>query len=247
MEVDSSTASIKAAVQAIKADSHMVAMLGTVASATANQVTEMLSRDLPDVAHVAPWLQTGRSDIGDNTFSIFASRQEQITYALKSLAAMGVQEIGAVYATPAELTGYRGDVEQAAKSMNLSCKHLGPAPDLQQFGRSLNNGSPRILVFLGGTPELAQFSQGIDKQASQRYIVAMSDVNLQTLQQLGLSRHAPVIATQVVPLLNTGVPLVKNFKDVLGRLLDEPPTPTAWRALPQPGIASQYCKAQTAT
>ena len=53
----------------------------------------------------------------------------------------------------------------------------------------------------------------------------MSDVNLQNLQQLGMSRHAPVIATQVVPLVNANVPLVKNYRDTLGRLFDEPPTP----------------------
>ena len=237
IEVDSSPASIKAAVQTIKTSSHIVAVIGTVAIAAAAQMTDMLSREVPDVAHVAPWLQTSRADIADNTFSIFASRQEQIAFALKSLAAIGVQEIGAVYATPADLSNYRGDVAQVATSLKLSCKHLGSVADLQQLGRSLENGSPRILLFLGGTPELAQFTQGIDKQASQRYIVALSDVNLQTLQQLGQSRHAPVIATQVVPLLNAGVPLIKNFRDVLGRLFDEPPTPHSLAGF----VAAKYC------
>jgi ABC-type branched-subunit amino acid transport system substrate-binding protein len=237
IEVDSSPASVKAAVQTIRTNSHIVTVMGTVASAAAAQVTDLLSSELPDVAHVAPWLQTSRSEIGDNTFSIFASRQEQIAFALKSLVAIGVQEIGAIYATPAEFSNYRGDVAQVAKSLHLGCKHLGPVADLQQLGRSLASGSPRILIFLGGTPELAQFTQGIDKQATQRYIVAMSDVNLQTLQQLGFSRHAPVIATQVVPLMNTGVPLVKNFSAVLGRLFDEPPTPHSLAGF----VAAKYC------
>mgnify|MGYP000308244104 CR=1 FL=1 len=66
---------------------------------------------------------------------------------------------------------------------------------------------------------------GIGKQAAQRYIVAMADVNLQTLSQLGLSRNAAVIATQVVPLVNAAAPVVRAYRDTLGRLYDEPPTP----------------------
>lgn len=237
IEVDSSAPSIKAAMQAIKADPQVVALLGTVGSSAASQVSELLSRDLPDIAHVAPWLQTSRSESGDNTFSIFASRQEQITFALKSLATMGVQEIGTVYATQSELNQYRSEIEQLAKNLKLSCMHIGPAADLQQLGRTLTSTSPRILVFLGGTPELAQFTQGIDKQASQRYIVAMSDVNLQTLQQMGMSRHAPVIATQVVPLVNAGIALVKNYRDTLTRLFDEPPTPQSLAGF----AGARYC------
>ena len=70
-----------------------------------------------------------------------------------------------------------------------------------------------------------EFSQGIGKQASQRYIVAMSDVNLQTLAQLGNNRQAAVIATQVVPLVNSNLPIVRSYREAMGRYLDEPPTP----------------------
>jgi hypothetical protein len=96
---------------------------------------------------------------------------------------------------------------------------------LQQLGKTLAPETPRILVFLGGTPELQQFSQGLAKQPALRYVIAMADVNLQALLQLGASRQAQVIATQVVPLVNTSLPIVRNYRDVLGRLYDEPPTP----------------------
>ncbi len=237
IEVDSSASATKAAIQSVKADPQVVAFLGTVGGAVATQVTDVLRNEMPDIAHVAPWLQNSRAESGDNTYTIFASRQEQIAYAVKSLSVMGVQEIGAVYATPSEWGSYHRDVEQAAKGLKLNCRHFAPPADLQQLGRSLAPDSPRILVFLGGTPELAQFTQGIDKQASQRYVVAMSDVNLQTLQQLGMSRHAPVIATQVVPLVNTNGPLVKNFRDTLARLFDEPPTPHSLAGF----AAARYC------
>ena len=107
----------------------------------------------------------------------------------------------------------------------MRLKAYGPSADLQQLGRTLSPDSPRILIFLGGTPELVQFSQGIDKQAAQRYIVAMSDVNLQTMSQLGMSRHAPVIATQVVPVINSNLPIARHYREALGRYFDEPPTP----------------------
>ena len=53
----------------------------------------------------------------------------------------------------------------------------------------------------------------------------MSDVNLQALQQLGVSRFTPVIATQAVPLVNGNQPIVRNYRETLNRLYDEPPTP----------------------
>jgi len=237
LEVDGSAASLKAAVESIKANSQAIAVLGTVGDHAASQVSDLLRRELPDIAHVAPWLQNARLDTGDNTFAIFASRQEQIAYAVKSLAVMGVQEIGAIYGSPAEVANYRDDVEQTAKSLKLSCKNYGPVADLQQLGRSLLPDTPRILVFMGGTPELIQFVQGIDKQESLRYVISMSDVNLQTLQQMATSRHAAVIATQVVPLVTAQLPLVKSYRDTLARLFDEPPTPQSLAGF----TAARFC------
>ena len=237
LEVDGSAASLKAAVESIKANPQAIALLGTVGDHAASEVSDLLRRQLPDIAHVAPWLQNARLDTGDNTFAIFASRQEQIAYAVKSLAVMGVQEIGAIYGTPAEVANYRDDVEQTAKSLKLNCKNYGPVADLQQLGRSLLPDTPRILVFMGGTPELIQFVQGIDKQASLRYVISMSDVNLQTLQQMAMSRHAAVIATQVVPLVNAQLPLVKSYRDTLARLFDEPPTPQSLAGF----TAARFC------
>ena len=53
----------------------------------------------------------------------------------------------------------------------------------------------------------------------------MSDVGLQTVNQLGASRQAAVIATQVVPMVNSNVPIVRSYREAMGRYLDEPPTP----------------------
>ena len=225
IEVDGSTASLRNALEILKAQPNVLALVGSVGDRVASKMVDILRRELPDIAHVAPWLQNSKAEVDDSTFTIFASRQEQIAYAIKSLSSMSVSEVGAVYASAAEFTNYKEDVDAAARSLKLRVSTFGPSPDLQQLGKSLSAQSPRILLFLGGTPELLQFSQGIDQQAMQRYIIAMADVNLQVLQQMGLSRHAQVIATQVVPMVNSSLPMVRAFRETLARLYDEPPTP----------------------
>jgi hypothetical protein len=56
--------------------------------------------------------------------------------------------------------------------------------------------------------------------------VALSDVNLQVLSQLGTTaRNASVIATQAVPLVSSTLPIVRAYREALARLYDEAPTP----------------------
>jgi len=225
IEVDGSAASLRAAAESLKTQSQCIALFGSVGDRAASQLTGMLGRELPDLAHVAPWLQNVNADAAPNTFPIFASRQDQIAHAIKSLSVMGVTHVGAVYGSPAEHTAYREGLEQIARALKLAFTSYNPAADLQAVGKSLTADSPRVLLFVGGTPELLRFTQGIEKQATQRYIIAMSDVNLQSIQQMGVTRLTPVIATQVVPMVNASLPVVKAYRDALGRLFDEPPTP----------------------
>ncbi|MDZ7920588.1 ABC transporter substrate-binding protein [Rhodoferax sp.] len=225
LEVDGSAPSLRSAVDALKAMPECLAVVGSTGHRAATQLATLLQREVAEVAHVAPWLHSQPPEGQDTTFGIFATRQEQISHAVKSLSIMGVTEVGAVFASAAERTSYQADLEQAAASLKLKLRTYVPSNGLQALANELRPDSPRILIFLGGTPELLQFSQGIEKQAAQRYIVAMSDVNLQVLQQLGVSRFTPVIATQAVPPVNGNQPIVRNYRETLNRLYDEPPTP----------------------
>lgn len=225
VEVDGSPQSLRSAVDTLKAQPECLAVVGSAGHRAASQLATLLQREMPDVAHVAPWQHSQPMEGQDSTFGIFATRQEQISHAVKSLSIMGVTEVGAVFASAAERVSYQGDLEQAAANLKLKLKTYVPSSTLQALATELRPDSPRILIFLGGTPELLQFSQGIEKQAAQRYIVAMSDVNLQTLQQLGVSRFTPVIATQAVPPVNGNQPIVRSYRETLNRLFDEPPTP----------------------
>ncbi len=225
VEVNGTPASLRAAVDALKTESHCVALFGTAGDQVASQIVGVLSREMPDLPHVAPWLQNVEAVSAPSTFPIFASRQEQIAHAIKSLSVSGINQIGAVYGSDAEYAAYRGDLEQIARSLKLSIVPYRTSGDLRDLALSLTPESPRVLLFVGGTPELLRFSQGVEKQAAQRYLIAMSDVNLQSIQQMGTSRYTPMIATQVVPMVNSSLPIVKAYRSALAQLFDEPPTP----------------------
>ena len=225
IEVDGSVASLQGAVATLKNVPQCVALFGSAGDRTAAELVGILGRELPELPHVAPWLQNVEAVTAPNTFTIFASRQEQIAHAIKSLSVMGISQVGAVYGSVAEHAAYKADLQQVAKALNRSIVSYATPGDLRDLAMTLKADSPRVLLFIGGTPELMRFSQGVEKQAAQRYIVAMSDVNLQSIQQMGMSRFTPMIATQVVPMVNASLPIVRAYRAALVRFFDEPPTP----------------------
>ena len=225
LEVDGSVASLRSAVESLKNEAQCIALFGTAGDRASSQLAGILGRELPELAHVAPWLQNVEAVASPSTFTIFASRQEQIAHAIKSLSVMGISQVGAVYGSAAEYATYRADLQQVAKALKLSIVSYTTPGDLRDLAQSLHADSPRVLLFVGGTPELVRFSQGVEKQEVQRYIIAMSDVNLQSIQQMGMSRFTPMIATQVVPMVNSSLPIVRAYRAALGKFFDEPPTP----------------------
>jgi ABC-type branched-subunit amino acid transport system substrate-binding protein len=224
IEVDGTRGSVRAAIESIKGDGSCVALCGTAGDIAATRVVEALRSEQVALAHVAPWLQNSSTDVDDRTFPIFAARQEQVAHALKSLSVMSITEIGVVYASDVDSVSMQEDVARVAAELKVKLQTFRSGGDLQRLGRNLGPSTPAVLLFVGGTPELVQFTQGLDKQARQRYVVALADVNLQTMIQMGAARNTPVIATQAVPVANSTMPIVRMYRDVLGRLFDEPPT-----------------------
>ncbi len=223
IEVDGTPASLRAALASIRDNPACVALSGTVSDPVASQLTALLRKETLGIAHVAPWLQNSSAEIDEQTFPIFAARQEQIAHALKSLSAIGLQEVGAVFASAREQALYRDDVARTAAALKLKLQAYQGNGDLARLGLRLTPATPAVLLFIGGTPELVQFTQGLDKQSRQRYVVALADVNPQTVQQMGGARSTPVIATQAVPMVTAGIPIVRRYREVLARLFDEPP------------------------
>ncbi|KQT07669.1 ABC transporter substrate-binding protein [Ramlibacter sp. Leaf400] len=236
LEVDGSTAGVRAALAAVRDNPAGVVLSGSAGDPVASEVARLLREDNLAIAHAAPWLQNSSLAVDDRTFPIFAARQEQIGHALRSLTAVGVQDIGAVYATPADFRQYREDVERVAAELKLRLQTFRADGDLDRMGQRLTPGTPAILLFVGGTPELVQFTQGLDRQQRQRYLVALADVNLQTLTQVGGTRSTPVIATQAVPMVTAALPVVRAYRETLARLFDEPPAPLSLAGF----IAARY-------
>ncbi|RZJ08352.1 MAG: twin-arginine translocation pathway signal protein, partial [Haliea sp.] len=224
LETDGTPASVQKALATVRDNPACVVLSGSVGDQMASQLVAQLKKDGVELAHAAPWLQNASLDIDEQTFPIFAARQEQIAHALKTLSVMGLQELGAVYASPQDYNAYHTEVERIATGMKLKLQSFRGSGDLRAMGQQLNPRTPAVLLFVGGTPELAEFTQGLEKQARQRYIVALADVNLQTMVQMGAARNTPVIATQPVPLVNASLPVVRAYRETLGRLFDEPPT-----------------------
>ncbi|MEC5214703.1 ABC-type branched-subunit amino acid transport system substrate-binding protein [Polaromonas sp. CG_9.5] len=223
IETDGTPASVRNALASLKKDPACVVLSGTVGDLLASQVTAISRQGELNIAHAAPWLQNSSLEVDDNTFPIFAGRQEQLAHALKNLSVMGMKELGAVYANAREYAALHGEVERIAAGMQLRLQSFQGTGDTRLLGQKLTASTPAVLLFLGGTPELAQFTQGLEKQARQRYILALSDVNLQTLLQMGAARNTPIIATQPVPMVNASLPVARKYRETLARLFDEPP------------------------
>ncbi len=239
LEVDGSTASLQQALDSVRALPQCVALCGTAGNRTAAQVVRLLSQDPTlDLAHVAPWLHQEPIGGMERTFAIYASRQEQISHALRSLSVVGVGEVGVVYASAQDQTLNQGEISALASDLKLRYIAYVPNGSLQQLGQQLTLQTPAILLFIGGTPELAQFTQGLEQQYRQRYVIGLADINLQTLNQLGPSRSTPVIGTQVVPIVTSGLPIVRAYRETLSRLFDEPPTPQSLAGY----IAARYAQ-----
>jgi hypothetical protein len=236
LEVDATPASVHAAVATARDNQNCVVLSGSAGDPAASAVVKLLRQENTAIAHVAPWLQDSSVEVEERTFPIFAARQEQIAHAVKSLAVMGMLEIGAVYASSREHTLYRADVERIAADLKMRLQSFRADGDLDHLGQRLTGQSPAVLLFIGGTPELVQFTQGLEKQSRQRYVVALADVNLQTMMQMGAARNTPVIATQAVPMTTDSMAVVRAYRDTLGRLFDEPPTPLSLAGF----IAARY-------
>lgn len=207
-----------------------VALSGCVGNAAATTLAGMPERlgGAQPIAQVAPWMHS-HADIGasDTVFDIFPGYQAQIAHALKNLSTMGVPELGVVYASTAVRDQAQPHINQAAQALGLRVLALPIPGSSAQAGQQLAAPAQVMVLFVGGTPELHGFLRKLALPAGRHcYIVALADVNLQVLAQMGTPlRNVSVIATQSVPMVTASLPIVRAYRDALSRLYDEPPSP----------------------
>lgn len=236
LETDGTPASLQSVWQTAQRQANCVALSGCVGNTAATGLIALQASagtDAP-LAFVAPWLHDTDGAAGsatsssDTVFDVFAGHAAQIAHAIKTLATMGVQTVGVTFASARIQRQSEAMVMQAARSMALQVEVLPlPGATAKAGAASPQRVAQTIILFIGGTPELFSFLDQLAlPQGRQCYVVALADVNLQVLAQMGhTSAKASVIATQAVPMVNASLPVVRSYREALARLYDEPPSP----------------------
>lgn len=231
LETDGTPASLQSVWQTAQRQASCIALSGCVGNTAASGLIALQAKASAEspLAFVAPWLHdTGgvatASSASDTVFDVFAGHEAQITHAIRNLATMGIQTVGVAYASAPVRRQSEAMVNHAAQSMALKVQAL-PLPGTP--GKAAARVDQTIILFIGGTPELFSFLDQLAlPQGRQCYVVALADVNLQVLAQMGpTAAKASVIATQAVPMVNASLPVVRSYRDALARLYDEPPSP----------------------
>lgn len=230
VETDGSAAGARAALQAIRDDATQVAILGTAGEGLALASLQESAQLKLDIAHVAPWLADPQMDADPRLFALFASREEQIRYVLKTLSVVGIHELGLVYPSQQHADTMQAGMAVIADRLKLKTRSLviPKGQDITQYAAKLPASAPFFLMFMGGSIELALFTQGLVARGMQRYVLCLSDVDTNTFMQLNPGKKVPVIFTDVVPNPHTSkLPVVRAYRAALQRLFDEAPTPVS--------------------
>lgn len=233
LETDGTPASLQSAWQSAQRQTRCIALSGCVGNTAASGLIALQAKTATEspLAFVAPWLHdtagaATAAGAGDTVFDVFAGHEAQITHAIKNLASMGVQTVGVAYASAAVRRQSEAMVAHAAQSMALKVQAISPPGGAAKAGAGARVDQT-IILFIGGTPELFSFLDQLAlPQGRQCYVVALADVNLQVLAQMGpTAAKASVIVTQAVPLVNASLPVVRSYREALARFYDDPPSP----------------------
>jgi ABC-type branched-subunit amino acid transport system substrate-binding protein len=224
MEMDGSDAQRDAAWAQLRDDENCLAVFGTCADPLAAEVTVKNSAERNELAHIGPWLQNSAIDISRSTFPIFSTRDVQIQHALKSMSNAGITSLNVVYQSERDRAANARDIQRIAQDLKLGLREMPIQANLRQQAQQISATSVPLILFVGGTPELVQFTQGWSRSGGIRYIVALADVNLQTALQMNGGRHVPVIGTQAVPVVSSSIAIARRYRQAMALYFDEPPT-----------------------
>jgi hypothetical protein len=230
VETDGSKAAVRTALQAIKGDPAHVALLGAAGEELAlASLAESAQMGL-DIAHVAPWLADSQMDADPRLFALFASREDQVRYVLKTLSVAGIGELGVVYPSPRHAQGMQAGMAALATRLQVKTRDIviPSGQDVAGFASKLPASAPFYLLFMGGSIELSLFTQGLGKRGTQRYMLCLSDSDTNTFMQLNPGKSIPVVFTDVVPNPHTSkLPVVRTYRAALQRFFDEAPSPVS--------------------
>lgn len=233
VETDGSAASVAEALRSVAQDASQLALLGTVGESLALQAMNHIQRENLRLAHIGPWLFDTRHDADPRMLTFFASREQQLRYALQSLAAAGVGELALAYPDARMAQEMAAATQSLASGLGVKMRSIAPAAGqgLQHFAARLPANTPFHVVFMGASVELAEFVRGLGGSTgggAQRIVVCLTGVDPTTFRQLVPDNRVPVVFTQGVPNPHSGrVALVRSYRQALSRFFDEAPSPVS--------------------
>lgn len=226
-----SSQSVEAAMQQLRREPSVLALAGTAGEQLALDCIAWCRQQRLEIAHVAPWLSDSHHDEQAGLLPLFASRSAQLQRAIEALASAGHRSLQVVYPSRLEETRHAAELRELAARMKLQLvERTGrPGEDAAVLGRTLPVEGPAMVLFVGGTLELAGFAQQLQARGLTRYLICLADVDPAVLQQLGIGGRGKVslILTQVVPDAGSALPVVQRYRQGLHRLFDEEPSPVS--------------------
>lgn len=241
LTTDGSPASVAAALDRLEQDKGLLALVGTVGDALAVQVQDGLARRGLRLPHLGPWMADGRHDADEALALLFASRRMQLQKALGSAYGMGVDRLVVVYGRPDDQRLYDPEVSAMARTLGLAMQRLtgtGATRPADLAARLPAAGA--MILLLATSAEVAEFTQAMARRGDHRFVLALGDVDAPSLLQFHPGQGVPVILTQVVPNpLRSRLAVVDRYRDRLGALYDEAPSPISLAGY----LAGQYTAA----
>lgn len=170
---------------------------------------------------------------------MFLPTRAQVTHALKSLASMGVPELAVAYAAGLTRPFGKPQWHKLLASRTSRCK---------PSARAHAAGPQPIVLFVGGTPELHAFVEKLKLPAGRQcYVIALADVNLQVLAQMGnLPKKVSIVATQTVPWSLRACPSSAHTEKPWHVCTTSPLRPRGWPALLPPSTPPRSCNRSAA-
>lgn len=205
MEVQGSGPSLHNALRSVLASPACIALSGCVGDNT-SAIAALQEQTQPSQPLASHWLHSREpATSNDLVFGIFPDYSANCPRP-ETQAAMGVQELGVVCCNSLRQQS-QARVQQAAWVLKLRIKTCPyPAAAREPTASSLPPASPwccSLAARLNYTVSCAAWCNPGASATS----VALADVNLQVLSQMGAAkRNVSVIATQAVPLVSAGIP-----------------------------------------
>ncbi len=232
-------------VELLRQDPSIIGIAGSVGEGLAVQAIAATAAAKLRIAHIGPWMADARHDALDEVLSLFPSRAMQLRHAVAAVKGMGIDQAVVVYPGQREQQLYAGQIDANAQALGLrvATVSLNDRETWPQLTARVAKLAPSLLLFVGGTAELAVLSQAMAAQRLRCFVLSLSDVDHATLLQMHPGAGVPLILTQVVP--NPGssaTPLVMRYRAALKDLFDEPPSPLSLAGFVAGACALEACR-----